>query len=268
MKKYGSLGLLVLGGILMVLSNGKFLLASAAWVFPVLFLFAIKEWNWKVAVVALGVVTAVSNQLSFHGMLPSLPIPFFEYIPAMAGFLYAIPFILQKIAFQKSHRFIATLILPSTYALVDYANQYINPYGTFGLLGYSQHGNLPILQVASVVGVTGIPFIIMWTASIVYWLSLAGKRQSKRIVIGVLLTAMLAIVIGGGLRGSVASDAPTVLTSGIHTVDRNDAEVLEIYNLHEKDLNDFLQKSEERMDELIELTTEEARGRGEDYSSF
>ncbi|KGX86080.1 nitrilase-related carbon-nitrogen hydrolase [Pontibacillus litoralis] len=258
MRKYDAIVLFVLGGLFMMLSNGKFLLAPAAWVFPVLFLFAIEKLSVRVALVALTVVTALSNQLSFHKMLPSLDMPFFEYIPALAGSLYALPFIFQKLSFQKTNAFVATLILPCTYALLDYMNVYFNPYGTFGILGYSQHSFLPMVQVASVLGVTGITFIIMWTASIVYWLRLDIGKGKRRKVTLLTSSALLLIVTFGGLRVVLTEEVETVAVSGIHTLDRTDTALLEIFNLHEKQDRDFLEKTEENIDKLIEMTIAEA----------
>ncbi|UII56780.1 hypothetical protein LS684_04750 [Cytobacillus spongiae] len=241
----------------MVLSNGKFLIAPAAWIFPVLFLFAIKDMSWKLAWISLSLVTALSNQLSFHKMLPELPIPMFEFIPAAAGFLYAIPFVWQKIYFSKARSFLATFILPCTYSLLDFTNVYFNPYGTFGVLGYSQHDMLPIAQFASFIGVTGITFLITWVASIIYWVSLDFTKRRRVAIISV--TALALIVTLGGLRMYIHQHEETVAVSGIHTVDRTDSDVLEIFTLHKKDMSDFVEKAEERMDGLLELTVAEAK---------
>ncbi|WP_121641034.1 nitrilase-related carbon-nitrogen hydrolase [Virgibacillus sp. Bac330] len=259
MKIYMRILLLSLGGLFMVLSNGKFLMAPAAWIFPVLFLFAIEKMSWKKALPVLLVVTAVSNQLSFHNMLPSLDIPMFSYIPAMAGSLYAFPFVLQQLSFRKTNSFVATLILPCTYALLDFSNVYFNPFGTFGILGYSQHGFLPVMQVASVVGVTGITFLIIWTASIVYWLRLDNMKAKKRNVAILTTTVLLLIVTLGGLRVVTNANTETVTVSGIHTLDRTDSDVLEIFNLHEQENSDFLQKTEKNLEQLIAMTITEAK---------
>lgn len=259
MKKYHSIILFVLGGLFMALSNGKFLMAPAAWIFPILLLFAIKDMRLKKAWLTLSVVTAISNQVSFHNMLPSLPIPMFEYIPALAGSVYALPFVLQKLSYNKTGSFVATLIFPCIYSLLDYMNLYFNPYGNFGILGYSQHDFLPMVQVASVLGVTGITFIITWTASIIYWLSFDFSKAKKRKV-GLLTVAVLSLIVTlGGLRVVTNTESETVTVSGIHTLDRTDSEVLEIFNLHNQRNSEFLQKTEENMDQLVGMTIAEAK---------
>ncbi|NGP46531.1 hypothetical protein G4V62_16835 [Bacillaceae bacterium SIJ1] len=259
MKRFYPVLLLLLGGLFMALSNGKFLLAPAAWLFPVLLLFAVKDMRLRTAWFWLTLVTAVGNQISFHDMLPSLSIPLFEYVPALAGAMYAWPFVLQHLVYRRTNSFVATLIFPATYALLDYMNVYFNPYGTFGLLGYSQHDFLPIVQVASVLGVTGITFLITWTASVVYWLSFNHTTSKKRTVALMTVAVLTLIVTWGGVRVVTNTASETIPVSGIHTIDRTDAEVLDIYSLHTKDMGDFLQKTEDRMDELIDLTVAEAK---------
>ncbi|MFD2672653.1 nitrilase-related carbon-nitrogen hydrolase [Marinicrinis sediminis] len=260
MKTYQSIILMLLGGVLMALSNGKFLLAPAAWIFPVLFLFAIRDMRMRTAWMALTLMTAVSNQISFHGMLPSLPdIPMFGYIPAMAGALYAIPFMLQKWSYTRTQAFAATLILPCTYALLDEMNVYANPFGAFGIPGYSQHDFLAFVQVASVLGVTGLTFIMLWAASILYWLHLNHSAATRKTVFLIASGVLGLIILWGGLRLTLDSGTETVAVSGIHTLDRTDSETLQIFDMHLQDPHAFLQEAEKRMVQLLELTAAEAQ---------
>jgi len=45
----------------------------------------------------------------------------------------------------------------------------MSPHGTWGASGYTQHGNLPLMQLASVTGVRGIGFAIAWFAAVASW---------------------------------------------------------------------------------------------------
>ncbi|MGR9050593.1 nitrilase-related carbon-nitrogen hydrolase [Halobacillus faecis] len=258
MKKSYIFSLLLLGTVLMMLSNGKYLIAIAAWVFPVALMVAVKDLRGRWAWILLTLIMALGNQLSFHHMLPELEIPLFGYIPALAGALYAVPFVLQKLCYRVTPSFLVTLIFPSSYALLDYVNVYLNPFGTFGVLGYSQAQFLPMAQVASLIGVTGITFVITWVAAIVYWLILdRPKVHKKRVALATIMILLLTIV-WGSLRINDSAGHETVLVSGIHTLDRNNTEVLEIFNLRNKDLNDFTEKTEKQLEILMKRTTEEA----------
>ncbi|WP_100401786.1 nitrilase-related carbon-nitrogen hydrolase [Bacillus sp. FJAT-42315] len=258
MKHMKTITLFLLGAILMVLSNGKFLIAPAAWIYPIFFFLATKHLSPRKSLVILIVLTGICNQLSFFHLIPSVPIPFFEYLPALAGSMFAFPFFFQKLAYKKSTSFAATLIFPSTYALLDYLNLYFNPNGTFGVLGYSQYQVLSIAQLASVIGVVGITFVITWTASIIFWLTLDHPHVNKRTYIIGTSLVLIAIFTFGSVRVMSDSDVKTVAVSGIHTVDRDDPLVTQLPDLHKQDLHTFLNETEKNMEQLIAQTIQEA----------
>ena len=88
--------------------------------------------------------------------------------------------------------------------------------GTWGALGYTQHGNLPLMQLASVTGIWGIGFLIAWFAAVVNW---AWNRQFDwgAIQSGILLYAAVwgLVMLAGGARLAFASEASTVRIAGI-----------------------------------------------------
>lgn len=92
----------------------------------------------------------------------------------------------------------------------------LNPYGTWGVLGYTQHGNLPLMQLASVTGIWGIGFLIAWFASVFNW---AWDRQFDwgATQSGVLLYAAVwsLVMLAGGVRLAFVPEAPTVRVAGI-----------------------------------------------------
>ena len=62
---------------------------------------------------------------------------------------------------------LATLVFPLTRVGVEYAVASLGPTGdVYGSLAATQHGNLPLLQVAAVTGGYGISFLVAWFASI------------------------------------------------------------------------------------------------------
>ncbi|MYL70521.1 hypothetical protein GLW00_06660 [Halobacillus litoralis] len=258
MKKRYIFSLLLLGTVLMMLSNGKYLIAIAAWVFPFVFMVAVKDLRGRWAWILLTLIMALGNQLSFNRMLPELDIPLFGFIPAVAGALYALPFVLQKLCYRVTRSFLVTLIFPSSYTLLDYTNVYLNPFGTFGVLGYSQAHFLPMAQVASIIGVTGLTFVLTWVAAIVYWLTLDRPKVHRKGVALATVMVLLLTIVWGSLRVNGSVDHQTVLVSGIHTLDRNNEEVLEIFNLRNEDLEDFTEKTEKHIETLMERTMQEA----------
>ena len=52
---------------------------------------------------------------------------------------------------------------------VEFINTQTGPLGSWGSVAYTQYGNLPLMQLASVTGIFGIAFLIAWFASVVNW---------------------------------------------------------------------------------------------------
>lgn len=250
----------ILGSLFMILSNGKFLNPLAAWLFPIFFLLATQKGSLKKHIFWLVPVLGLSNQLSFNGMIPDLNSPVFTFMPAMAGTVYAIPYLMQQSFTRKNQGFLTTLILPTVYTLLDGLNVYFNPFGTFGVLGYSQYYFPGTIQWVAFVGVLGLTFIITWTASIVYWFYLNRENKKAKKIVTAFFIAITIFVVLGFFRASSPIKGKTVDVSGIHTLDRTEGTVLEIFNLHEENKSQaFIEKTEENMTKLIRLTEQEAQ---------
>ena len=59
----------------------------------------------------------------------------------------------------------ATLIFPCAWTVCEYIKSLGG--GSWGSLAYTQYGNLPFIQLASITGIWGLSFLITWFASIV-----------------------------------------------------------------------------------------------------
>ena len=70
--------------------------------------------------------------------------------------------------------FLSTLIFPAAWIALEFSAARLNPYGTWGALGYTQHGNLPLMQFASVTGILCVVVLVTWCAAVVNW---AWERQ-------------------------------------------------------------------------------------------
>lgn len=91
-----------------------------------------------------------------------------------------------------------------------------NPFGTWGILAYTQHGIGPLMQLASVTGICGIDFLITWFAAVANW-AWDLRFDWSLIQHGVALYgAVLGLVlVGGGLRLALAPHRATVRVAGL-----------------------------------------------------
>jgi apolipoprotein N-acyltransferase len=93
------------------------------------------------------------------------------------------------------------MVYPLAATALEFLFTSVNLSGTWLALGYTQYGNLPLMQLASLTGIWGIGFLISWFGSVVNWV---WERDFdwKAIKRGVLIYASILIVVMayGGVR--------------------------------------------------------------------
>jgi apolipoprotein N-acyltransferase len=139
-----------------------------------------------------------------------VPLPFWGMIAlgSASALLGLLPYAVDRSTARRAAGFASTLVFPSAVAGLEFALGSVSPYGSWCTLGYSQYGDLPLMQLASVTGIFGISFIVSWLAPVANW---AWERDFdwKRIQRGALaFAAVLASVAGFGSARLLLSDRP------------------------------------------------------------
>lgn len=206
---------LLLGGMFQVFGIGKWIVPLAAWLAPLFLLHFTRAappaagfiWVWLVLFIAL----SISNR----DVIPVPGLAFFG-VTALVSVTMALAFLADRILVPHLSGFLSTLVFPVAWIALEFLASRLNPYGTWGALGYSQHGNLPLMQLASVTGIWGIGFLIAWFAAVVNW---TWDRQFDwgAIQCGVLLYAAVwcLVMLAGGARLAFALKSATVRVAGI-----------------------------------------------------
>jgi apolipoprotein N-acyltransferase len=98
-----------------------------------------------------------------------------------------------------------------TITLLDWIAS-VGPLGSGMTAAYSQYGNLPLMQLASVTGVWGITFLIAWFAPVAneLWQHAADWRAARP-ALAVFTSVALAVVLFGSVRVAFAPSAPSTL---------------------------------------------------------
>jgi apolipoprotein N-acyltransferase len=222
--------LLTLGALFHYLSNGKHSIAFAAWLFPVLLLQVSRKEKSSYSFLIIPLLVGACSQLSFWKFTYSDPKNILFYLPFILGVVMGEIFYLDRILFLRNKGFISTLIFPIIYTSFDFLLNLLNPFGTTGVLGYSQFEFSIFSQLVSITGMWGLTFIITWFGAMTYWL-LDGYQQPKRIRKGIVFYAciMTSIMLYGLMRLNIPSSTETVKIAGIHTSDK-DIEVKALWN--------------------------------------
>jgi apolipoprotein N-acyltransferase len=115
---------------------------------------------------------------------------------------------------KKIPGYLQTLVLPATAVTFEYINNLF--FGSWASIAYTQFNNLALIQVGSITGMWGITFIVMWFASVMFWV-IDNQMKWASVQKGVLIFSgtMCLILLYGGFRLEVLkpkSDTVTVLS--------------------------------------------------------
>lgn len=131
--------------------------------------------------------------------------------------LITAPYLVDLILAPRLTGFEGTLAFPCAATTAWYLWALVSPSGTWLNPAYTQYGNLPLLQVASVTGVWGITFLMAWLASVVNW---AWERDFAWRSVrrgGLLYATVVSVVLlsGGAQLALFLPSGGTVPVAGV-----------------------------------------------------
>jgi apolipoprotein N-acyltransferase len=216
-RKWGFLWLGA-GSLLFAFVGWKWNQALAAWVAPV---FLVRYFRgcgrWRSALLAYPALV-VSSFLKFSGtwaqvigmgvemaVSAALPLPLLAALAA------------DRFLIHRAPGWASALVLPAGYVLSDFAFGHIPSFGTAGSIAISQFFNAPGIQLASLAGIWGISFVVLWVAAAFAGWWAAGFPSGKPalpLAAAVLAAGLLSAA--GGLRLTAFSPAcETVKIAGV-----------------------------------------------------
>ena len=211
---------LSIGFIFSLFSNGKWSIPIAVWISLVFMLRFVRTQKPLRGYLISGVAFFVTYYFSWNSAF-SFVIPYFAVISIIAGFLGALPFLIDRLIYHRFNGVVSTLVFPITWTTFEFFNSY-GMAGTWGSLAYTQYGNLPFMQLASITGIFGIVFLITWFASA---FNLVWERDfnwlKSRTVIGIFLLSITSVLFLGGARLTIfPPESKTVRIVSITIPDR------------------------------------------------
>ena len=208
---------LAVGAILLPFCAFQTVLLLAAWLAPVFLLRFSRTQPAYVALPVLALVHFVASLISLRGgLVPGDQVVVF----ALGGVLGILPFIADTVLRRRVPSWTRTLVFPSTAVAVDWAFG-LSSLGTLGSVAYSQYGFLSLTQLASVTGIWGITFLVMWLAPVVNeaWEHGFDWRASRLSVMPFAAVLLIAVLLGE-LRLAFFSPAPQTVRVAALAADR------------------------------------------------
>ncbi|MGS2647123.1 nitrilase-related carbon-nitrogen hydrolase [Streptosporangium sp. LJ11] len=162
------------------------------WLAPLPVLFLARQTGRGTAFTA-GTLVWLAGQAQ---MLPYFTGPL-EMPPTLAAALiagpalcYGLGVLLFRTLLARGRPLLAASALPAVWVTTEYAMNLAGPHGAWWSLAYTQADFLPVLQTASVTGVWGITFLLLFVPA-----SIAVLRPRTAVISG----ALVALTLGHGL---------------------------------------------------------------------
>jgi len=207
---------LLLAAVLMVFSNGRWIIPLAAWLAPVFMIRFLRTSKAATGLVCGALVSVAAGMISFYAMIP---VPGMVYYPVAGSIalLFFVPFVVDRLLANKVGGFLSTLVFPLAFTSLEYANSLVSPYSTWGALAYTQYGNLPLMQITAVTGIWGTTFLITWFAALVNqaWQEGFDWGKIKKGVLGYVTVGLLLALIGGARLALFTPQRETVRVASI-----------------------------------------------------
>jgi apolipoprotein N-acyltransferase len=244
--------------LMLLFSNGFYMVPIAAWLGPV---FMIRFLRGARPLKGLLAGYLVNTAVFVFAWLPAFQDAgiMFSLFTAFIGMLVYLPYVADRLISPRVKGFLSTLIFPAAWVAVEYMLHLLLPLGTFFNLAYTQNTNLPLLQIMSITGLWGVSFLVTWFSSVVNYVWEHGfdlKKAFRNAAVYVLILA--AVMMGGGLRLALARPAAntvqvSVLTTNINGEPLPDAATPEYTMLVEGKLPEVeIQAIKEKMDAVNE----------------
>jgi apolipoprotein N-acyltransferase len=209
---------LAIGAILLVFANGRWVIPPATWLSLVFVIRFMRTQKSARGLILVALTCIAVNIITWRGMI-LMPGKLYYIITAGIGLIYFLPFLADRLIAPRVGGFVSTLVFPLAWTTMEHLNSLANPFGSWGSLAYTQFGYLPMMQVVSVTGLSGLAFLIAWFASVVNWVWEKDFRWSKvRLGIGLYAGIMTLIMLLGGARLALFPPASDTVRVGSITL--------------------------------------------------
>lgn len=168
MSTVQSFAWLALGGLLQLFGFGKRMVPATAWLVPVFILHFARGVDPLAGALGTWLMLWVAIAVADYDVI-RVPGVAYLAVTSLIAALSMLPYLADRLVAPHLPGLAATLVFPLAWVAMEFINSRTNPFGTWGAVAYTQYGNLPLMQLASITGIWGIGFLISWFGSVVNW---------------------------------------------------------------------------------------------------
>jgi apolipoprotein N-acyltransferase len=248
---------LLIGSALLLAGSpsGRWTVAVAAWLAPLFVIRFVRHETGPAQLLLGSAILVIANSLPWFGVAPG------QVLPWVVGPLFLLPYAMDRVLAPRLGGLAGSLVFPLSWAVLDFVNALADPLGSWGSLAYTQYGDLPLMQLASVTGLPGLTFLVAWFGSLanLVWERGLDHREVRRgaALFGAVLGSVL---LYGGARLLVAIPRPgTVRVSGITAIDRRELQA-QLGGALASDRQRFRESTRAIHDRYLQQTVRQAQG--------
>jgi apolipoprotein N-acyltransferase len=206
---------LVIGGVLRLFDFGRWPIPLATWLAPVFLIHFAHLNDPLVATVSIWLITMLAGYFALRGLIP---LPGFAYpiFICVLAVLWTLPYLADRLLFDRLPGLAPTFVFPIVWVVYEFTLAKVSPFGTWGSIAYTQYGNRPLMQLASVTGLSGISFLVTWFGSTVNYVWDRQFQGADATIALILFGVTLGLVLlAGGARLAFSRNSKTVRTAAI-----------------------------------------------------
>lgn len=186
---------LLIGAVLSLFSNGRWTIPLATWLMAVFLLRFMRTQKVGRGFILVWLASSVTAIIAWAGLTP-MELSMHVATMGIGALVGSLPYLADRLLVPRLRGFAATLVFPLASTAIEFLSLMINPNGSWGALAYTQYPNLALIQLVSITGLWGFPFLIGWLASIINWawersFSWHAVRRGLALFVGVMLLVML-----------------------------------------------------------------------------
>lgn len=210
-----SYGYLLIAAALIGLTRPEATMPMAIWLAPIAL---VRFWQTQPPLRAFLLHFVVFSGITVVVFQDVPPISGLEYfVMIVAGVLLdTLTYLVHRLVSQRVPTFLSTLVLPTAYVSLEFVSSF-QFSGTITSVANTQMRNLPLAQIASVIGIWGITFLIYWNATVINWLWQRNSSwQRHRVSVFIYVSVFCLVFLFGGTRLTFfPSTSSTVRVAGI-----------------------------------------------------
>jgi apolipoprotein N-acyltransferase len=205
-----SILMLLAGTLLVGFSMGRWLAPLAAWIGPVLIMRYARDHKVGRGTLLVFAANFLAFAIGFGAMWSHWGLPAVPSLAVLYGILWSLPYLADRLMRSRLPGFWSTLVYPLAATALEFLFIHANPLGTWGSTGFTQYGNLPLMQLASVTGTIGITFLMGWFAAVANWAwDNRGPGQEIRKGVAIFGTVLALVLAFGNARLNLAPISQT-----------------------------------------------------------